>query len=111
MQRGTNPGLKAIISEASVALSRLDAEGLEGMARWCEALLVGYQATPLVSRLPASEVSEASREVAIFRRLLQATNSNLQVMCCLCARRAEQLEYGSAPAGFSGSAEGKNGVH
>ena len=111
MQRHPNPGLRAIISEASVALAHLDAERLEEMAIYCKALIDEPETTLEVSRLPEPAVSETHLGVATFRRVLVATNANLQVMRNLRGKRDEKLEYGPLPDGCNRSAWSAHGQH
>jgi len=111
MQKQLHPVLKAIVSEASVALARLDADRLEEMALSCEALIGVPETSLTVLRLRECEAGNAHRNMAIFGRVLEETSANLHVMRRLHGSRAERLEYGPVSAGCDRSAEDENGIH
>jgi len=102
------PGLKAILLEVSHALARLDADRLEEMARYCEAL-IGRETTLPAAGLGEADLGEPGREMATFGRVLQATRGNLQVMHRLRNMDAEQLEYSPAAEGCHRTAENEHG--
>jgi porphobilinogen deaminase len=87
--------LKELVSEASRALARLDADRLEEMALSCQALNrdLPLPAAPARAAL-AIEAREAADEMAVFARVIEATRANLQVMNRLRELRAGMLEYG-----------------
>jgi hypothetical protein len=89
------PELRNLLAEASRALAHLDADTLEEMALYCAAL-VGDDAgrSGAQTRLD-SECTEASKEMAIFMRVLEATKANLNVMRRLREMRIARLEYDS----------------
>jgi hypothetical protein len=104
-ERRRNPQMKELVVEASRALARLDADRLEELALSCQAL---NRALPPVSeeegRALAAEAREAAGEMAVFRRVLEATRANLGVMNRLRELRAGRLEYGGQPGrGWSGT--------
>src|ERR1700739_4343738 len=90
----TNPELRELVVEASLSLARLDAERLEELALWCrdfdrDVIQVGNAECAERGR----QAREASGEMAIFGRVLDATRANLEVMKRLRERRAARLEY------------------
>lgn len=97
--RPTNPELRELVVEASLSLARLDAERLEELALWCrdfnrDLIEVGKADVAEWAR----QAREASGEMAVLGRVLEATRANLEVMKRLRERRAARLEYG----GFGG---------
>jgi len=110
--RSRLPQLKELVVEASHALAHLDAARLEELALSCQAL---NRELPLLdsgdrSQL-ASQAREASQEMEIFARVLEATRANLHVMNRLRELRAERLEYGrphAQPWMQAGSGHGNN---
>jgi hypothetical protein len=101
------PGLKEMVVEATHALARLDATRLEELALSCQAFnRVSQDPTERVAR--AREAGEAVRDMAVFARVLEATQANLRVMKRLQDLRTGQLEY--APQGpATWAKESKNG--
>ena len=91
---GVGPGLKRLVSEASRALARLDADRLEELAQSCRALSrdLALDRTVDAERLKLS-VREAENEMAVFERVLQVTRANAAVMKRLRELRAGRLEY------------------
>lgn len=88
----TQPGLKALVLDASRALARLDADRLDGLALSCQAL---NRDLALANRRDlASQVREAAEDMAVFARVLEATRANLNVMNRLRELRTGRLEYG-----------------
>jgi hypothetical protein len=81
--------LKELVSEASRALTRLDADRLEELALSCQAL--NRELPPRVAL--AREAREAAGEMAVFARVIEATRANLQVMNRLRELRMGRLEY------------------
>ncbi len=107
----TNPELREVVVEASLSLARLDAERLEELAVWCgdfnrDRMLVGNAECAEWAR----QARQASGELAVFGRVLEATRSNLEVMKRLRERRAARLEYGG-PGGPWVLAERCDGNH
>jgi alpha-D-ribose 1-methylphosphonate 5-triphosphate synthase subunit PhnI len=89
------PVLKEIVVEASRALAQLDADRLEELALSCQALNKDVSAGTLQDRsLLAKQVREASGDMAVFSRILDATRANLDVLNRARERRTERLEYG-----------------
>jgi len=90
----TNPELRELVVEASLALARLDADRLEELALSCWALnrdpavLNGDERANL-----RREAHDASREMDIFGRVLDATRANLEVMNRVRERRLGDMEY------------------
>lgn len=92
--RQVHPKLKELVVEASRALSRLDADRLEELALSCQALnraLVQEDAD--VRAALAAEAKDATGDMAVFARVLEATRANLSVMSRLSELRAGRLEY------------------
>jgi len=99
--RPWNPELRELVVEASLALARLDADRLEELAVSCQALnrdLAPAQFAGTDRAALARQAREASEEMAIFGRVLEATRANLDVMRRLRERRSGRVEYGQAPA-------------
>lgn len=86
------PELKALVTEASQALARLDADRLEELADSCRAL--NREMPPADREGLARQSRDAAREMAVFRRVLEATRANVKVMERLRELRAGRLEYG-----------------
>jgi len=98
------PELREVVVEASLALARLDADRLEELAVSCQALnrgLVGW--SDAKQREMERLAREASGEMAIFSRVLEATRSNLEVMNQLRERESGRLEYPGPPGTRSGA--------
>ncbi len=92
--RQANPKLKELVVEASRALARLDAGRLEELALSCEALnreLSSLSADE--KRELAGQAREATADMAVFARVLDATRANRNVMNRLRELRAVRLEY------------------
>jgi hypothetical protein len=73
--------LKEILAEASQALAHVDAERLDEISLYCQALLDA----------PATceaEARNAANEMAVFSHVLEATRANLRVMRRLRELRA-----------------------
>jgi hypothetical protein len=101
-----HPKLKELVVEASRALARLDAARLEELALSCQAL--NRDLEPDLARgdgdgraALAAEAREAKGDMAVFARVLEATQANLNVMNRLrelragrLGRREGRLEYG-----------------
>jgi aminopeptidase N len=104
------PELKALVIEASRALARLDADRLDELAVSCQALnrdLVPL--SPEEREALARESREATGDMAVFARVLEATRANLAVMNRLRELRAGRLEYGERPLQTRLGTGGSNG--
>ena len=92
-----HPKLKELVVEASRALARLDADRLEELALSCQALNRDLAHGNVGERAElALQAREASGDMAVFARVLEATRANLNVMNRLRELRAGRLEYGQA---------------
>jgi hypothetical protein len=97
MARQENRELKKLVVEASQALARLDADRLEELALSCQALNRDLASFSQEERRElARQAQEASADMAVFARVLEATRSNLKVMQRLRELRAGRLEYREA---------------
>lgn len=85
--------LKQMLADASDAIAHLDAERLEEMALSCEALLAETRLAGNPSDRTEADNWIATCEMAIFRRVIDATRSNMNVMHRLRGMRMTQLEY------------------
>ncbi len=112
-----HPKLKELVVEASRALARLDADRLEELALCCQALnrdLERDLELDLAQTIGdgdgraalAQQAREAKGDMAVFARVLEATQANLDVMSRLrelragrSGRREGCLEYGVPEAG------------
>ena len=93
-ERGGHPKLKDLVVEASLALSRLDADRLEELALSCQALNRALTDEDAETRAAlAFEAKDATGDMAVFARVLEATRANLNVMSRLRELRAGRLEY------------------
>lgn len=100
--RWLHPELREIVLEASRALALLDADRLEELAQCCEALnrepagLMGRRRTDAERAEIFRQAREASGEMAVFGRVLDATRANLTVMRRLRALREGSRGYADA---------------
>ena len=94
-----NPQLRELVVEASLALARLDAERLEELALSCQALNRDLAGRARRERDIERQAREASGEMAVFGRVLDATRANLEVMNRL-------RERGRGTPGISGRLAG-----
>ncbi|MDR3725800.1 MAG: hypothetical protein P4K86_02035 [Terracidiphilus sp.] len=107
-----HPELKKLVAEASRALACLDADRLEELALSCQALNRDW--TPGDARQRAElarQAKDASGDIAVLARVIEATNGNFQVMKRLRGLRADRLEYSEVQArGWTqtGSGHGDN---
>ena len=102
--RPLNPELRELVVEASLALARLDADRLEELAFSCQALNRTIAPRPLNDANRAElvrQAREASPQMAVLGRVLEATRTNLEVMKRIRERREGRMEYGRAPRGHS----------
>jgi len=89
-----HPELKALVVEASQALARLDPDRLEELAFSCQALNRSLTSMSGNGREALARQSrEAAVDMAVFARVLEATQANLSVMNRLRDLRAVRLEY------------------
>ena len=95
--RGVHPALKELVAEASQALARLDADRLEELALSCQILNRDLAPRDAGNRAElACQAREATGDMAVFARVLEATRANLNVMSRLRELRAGRLEYGGS---------------
>jgi hypothetical protein len=82
--------LREVVVEASLALARLDAERLEELAASCAALNCDSAGFSVPERQDVKrQAQDASGEMAVFGRVLEATRANLEVI-----RRLRDLRDG-----------------
>jgi hypothetical protein len=103
MQEGqelhASPELKQLVREASLALARLDQARLEELALSCEALNRALApADPGQRKEWARKARDASADMAVFSRVLDATRANLSVVNRLRELREGRLEYSEQQA-------------
>src|SRR5208282_656941 len=107
--------LKALIAEASRVLARLDTGRLEELALSCQALNRRLIPANVEERRKlAQQAREASADMAVFARVLDATRANLNVMNRLRELRMGRLEYSErqAAADLGGmGAKARHGDH
>jgi hypothetical protein len=107
-----HPALKELVSEASRALARLDADRLEELAASCEAL--NRELRPIEKEQwvkMAKQAKEAEGDMRVFSRVLQVTRANLSVINRLREMRTGRLEYGEERTQLlerAGSSHGDN---
>ena len=110
--RRAHPELKKLVAEASRALACLDADRLEELALSCQALNRDWTPDDAQQRAElARQAREASGDMAVFSRVIEATSANLQVMNRLRDLRSGRLEYSEVQArGWTqtGSGHGDN---
>jgi hypothetical protein len=105
---GAHRKLKELVSEASRALARLDADRLEELALSCQALNRDLRLLDAEKREGlVCQAREAAGDMAVFARVLEATRANLNVMNRLRELRAGRLEYGRGCSGTE-SGHGNN---
>jgi hypothetical protein len=93
-QNRVRPDLKALVTEATQALARLDPERLEELALSCQALNRDLAPVDVKERARLErEARKAREEMAVFARVLQATRANLHVMERLRNLRAGRPGY------------------
>jgi len=108
------PELRQVVAEASQALSTLDADRLEELALSCQALNRELEPMPESRRLAlAREARAALGDMAVFARILDATEANLRVMKRLRDLRMGEVEYSTEPdsAWREGKRESAYGHH
>jgi hypothetical protein len=98
-ERRVHPELKELVAEASRALARLDADRLEELALSCQALNRDLIPLSVDGRAAlARQAREAAGDMAVFARVLEATQANLNVMNRLRELHRGRLEYGRPQA-------------
>lgn len=86
--------LKTFVLEASAALARLDATRLEELALSCQALNREFPSFSRGEQVDLARQSRASAaQMVVFKRILEATRANLDVMSRLRDMREGRLEY------------------
>jgi len=105
-----HPELKLLVTEASRALARLDADRLEELALSCRALNRDLTPASREQREAlARQAREAAGDMAVIARVLEATRANLSVMNRLRELRAGRLEYGERQARGAARTESVDG--
>jgi len=108
--RRKHPELKQLVTEASRALSLLDAGRLEELALSCQALNRDLAVAGVEDRVElARQARQAAGEMAVFGKVIAGTRDNLSVMHRLQQLRSGRLEYGERPAGGWPPAESGHG--
>lgn len=87
----SNPELKIVVAEVLEALTRLDMDRLEELARWLHSREGDFLAPRGEERI--EQARGAAKEMAILARVLDATRANVSVMRRLRELRAGNLEY------------------
>ena len=83
-----NTELRELVAEASLALARLDGDRLEELVLSCRALNRDLAGRTGDERADLQrQTHDASREMAVFGRVLEATRSNLDVLNRLPERK------------------------
>ncbi|MGC1422408.1 MAG: hypothetical protein WA815_08675 [Terracidiphilus sp.] len=104
--------LKNMLIEASHALAHLDADRLEEMGLSCAALVRDASAERCDAKTPNKlGLFEATKEIASFASVLEATRANLKVMRRLREVDFAQLGYGSGESRCKSSKEMEHGDH
>ena len=89
-----HPELRQLVLEATLALSRLDADRLEELAISCQALnrdlaFINNEERASLGRQPRDECTE----MVVFERVLDATRANLAVVNRVRESHAPRREY------------------
>jgi len=102
--------LKVIVSEATDALARLDADRLEDLALCCRNLNralsesstdeSSYERSLALRAEIARQAREATGAMAQFSQVLSATRANLKVIAHIRTASPELLSYGDREAGW-----------
>ncbi len=112
-RRVVRPKLKAVVTEASQALARLDTARLKELALSCAAL--NREIAPWSAETQetlSGEAREAFGEMEVFAHVLEATRGNIRVLNRLRELRMGRLEYGERPAnGWSASTNAGGSGH
>jgi hypothetical protein len=107
-----HPELKKLVVEASRALACLDADRLEELALCCQALNRDWAPADAQQQVELSrQAKDASGDMAVFAKVIEATKANLQVMSRLRDLGAGRLEYSEVQArgwARTGSGHGNN---
>lgn len=97
--RQVTPDLRELVAEASQALGTLDADRLEELALSCQAFKRGLEELDTETRLDLVRQSrEATADMAVFARVLDATRANRDVMRRLWELRNGPIEYSEQQA-------------
>jgi len=88
------PELRDIVREASRALALLDAVRLEELALSCRKLNGDFSSQRATANLNL-QARQATADMAVFARVLDATRANLEVMRRLRDLRERRVEYDS----------------
>jgi hypothetical protein len=93
LEHRVHPSLKDMITEASLALARLDSDRLEELGLSFEALTRGLGNPDENKEISFEcEARDTVQQMAVFSRVLEATRSNLNVMQRLREMRARRVE-------------------
>jgi hypothetical protein len=103
--------LRRMLVEASQALARLDADRLEEMAHYCEALVSNIDLPAEQGCASRFSSGEAGRALFRFKRVLNATGANRTILRSLCGGTSAPLEYRPLAAGAGSTVEGPHGDH
>ena len=101
------PELKMLVAEAAQSLAKLDAERLEELALFCQAL----NALPGDQHLTLHEAYEAKQDFAVLAKVLEATRTNIAVMSRLRELHASRSEYSVGLESAMSATEVGNGLH
>jgi len=98
-ERWEHPLLMTLVTEASRSLACLDVERLEELALSCQALNRDLAQADMETRAAlAVEARDATSDMAVLARVLEATRANLSVMNRLRELRGGRLEYDAPQA-------------
>ncbi len=86
--------LREVVADAAAALAKLDADRLEELALSCRMFHCDCQNSKADGVETYRQAREISKEVALFRGVLEATGANIRVLHQLRDRRGNELEYG-----------------
>lgn len=88
------PDLREMMADAVAALARLDADRLEELALSARMFNCDCQSDGNADGVEMyREARETSKEIALFRGVLEATRENLRVLHQLRNHRGGELEY------------------
>jgi hypothetical protein len=109
----TNPQLKELVVAASQALARMDTPRLEELAHSCRMLnqAAMVEGNAKERKLLAQQARDATADMAVFARVLDATRANLNVMNRLRELREGRLEYTERQARGDTATEAGHGEH
>ncbi len=101
------PELKCLVAQAALSLATLDADRLEELSRFCEALKDDL--APEQAQQIAREAHEARQEMATLAKSVEVTRTNLAVMNRLRELKASRMEYAIAADSKARSTEDLHG--